>query len=150
MEPGVPHVQNGGNFFLASHGVRIQAAANSLIIWRPALWHGTSLSYQDPKKPSTEFAQRGLAFVTSSRLPSAWERYRVGILTKKQAEALLLEHEPSDEVTELSGQTAGPSSQQQNDLIGNSVDVAQDQSWLGGSEDEFEKVRNLLPQPFAH
>lgn len=102
MDPSATHVQNGGHFFLASHGVRIQAAANSLIIWRPALWHGTSLSLQDPRKRITPFLQRGLAFVTSSRFPSAWAAYRAKQITWEEAETLLADHEPFDEPGDVS------------------------------------------------
>lgn len=98
MVPGVPHVENGGNFFIASHGIRIQQAANTLIVWRPSLYHATSLPLQRPKKHNTPFSQRGVAFVTSNRLPLAWEKYRSKEITKEAAEALLLEHGPSDAV----------------------------------------------------
>jgi hypothetical protein len=94
-----PDVLNGGNFFLASHGVRIQAASNSLIVWRPRLIHGTSLTYQNPdlSKPSTtDFFQQGLAFVTSRRLPGAWEKYQAKKLSQEDAEALLDHHDPPD------------------------------------------------------
>lgn len=97
VDGAFPHVLNGGNFFLASHGVRIQAAANSLIVWRPRLMHGTSLGYQTPRKPSTDFFQQGLAFVTSARLPGAWEAYRAKKISQEEAEAQLLEpHDSSD------------------------------------------------------
>ncbi|KAF5354832.1 hypothetical protein D9756_005720 [Leucocoprinus leucothites] len=93
MDTSISSVDNSGNFFLASHGVRIQAAENSLLIWKPALWHRTSLCIQDPDAPSTPFCTRGLAFVTSSRLPAAWKAYRANELTMAAAEELLLRHQ---------------------------------------------------------
>ncbi|KAJ3554188.1 hypothetical protein NP233_g12477 [Leucocoprinus birnbaumii] len=103
LEPSASDLDNGGHFFIASHGIRIQAAANTMIIWKPELWHGTSLSLQDPKSLITGYRQRGLAFVTSSRLPKAWARYSTGQLTKEAAEEWLLEHVPlsPEEDTEL-------------------------------------------------
>lgn len=100
-DPSATPVDNGGNFFLATHGVRFQASANSLLIWRPGLWHGTSLSLQDPRKATTLFCQRGLAFVTSSRLPEAWRRYQSKMMHKSTAERWLLEHEPPTNGTDL-------------------------------------------------
>ncbi|KAJ3551362.1 hypothetical protein NP233_g13095 [Leucocoprinus birnbaumii] len=95
--PSIPDALNGGHFFLASHGIRIQAAANTMMIWQPKMWHGTSLPHQHPTEPTTEFCQRGLAFVTSSRLPRAWELYCANKLSQEAAEAWLLDHEPLDE-----------------------------------------------------
>lgn len=95
MVPGAGHTENGGHFFIASHGIRIQQAANSLIIWKPTLWHATSLPLQHPRKPDTVFSQSGLAFVTSPRLPKAWKRYRDKKLSKEDAERLLLVHDDS-------------------------------------------------------
>lgn len=78
---------NGGHFFLASHGVRFQASANSLLIWRPRLLHGTSLPLQRPRDPSgTQFCQQGMLFVTSRWLLEAWRRYQ----TNKKIAANLL------------------------------------------------------------
>jgi hypothetical protein len=64
-------LDNGGHFFIASHGVCIQAALNTLVIWRPQLWHGTSLSRQHPCQAVTNYCQQGLAFVASNCLPTA-------------------------------------------------------------------------------
>ncbi|KAJ3552227.1 hypothetical protein NP233_g12930 [Leucocoprinus birnbaumii] len=101
-DPAASPVDNGGNFFLASHGVRFQASANSLLIWKPGLWHGTSLSYQDPRSLSaTEYCQQGLAFVTSHRLPDAWRKYRAGLLSRLAAEELLLHHQSLPDPDEL-------------------------------------------------
>ncbi len=33
----------GGHFFIAQYGIRIQAAANTIIAWHPRNWHSTSL-----------------------------------------------------------------------------------------------------------
>lgn len=69
----LPHSEAGGNFFIASYGIRIQAAANTLIAWKPSDWHGTSLFHINPfkRKGMTEFHQRGLCFVTGKRLENA-------------------------------------------------------------------------------
>lgn len=96
-QPASPK-DNGGHFYIASHGIRIQAAANSLVIWKPQLWHGTTLNYQNPRNTlTTQFSTRGIAFVTSPRLPKAWRLYREKKISLEEAEQMLLEHEPDDE-----------------------------------------------------
>ena len=32
-----------GNFFVCTHGTKVEAAADTVVVWRPKLWHGTSL-----------------------------------------------------------------------------------------------------------
>ncbi|EKM74530.1 hypothetical protein AGABI1DRAFT_14922, partial [Agaricus bisporus var. burnettii JB137-S8] len=75
IDPSISPLDNGSHFFLASHGVRFQASANSLMVWQPGLLHGTSLAHQHPRKPNTQFCQQGFSFVTSPRLPEAWQQY---------------------------------------------------------------------------
>ncbi|KAF8056073.1 hypothetical protein FPV67DRAFT_1678612 [Lyophyllum atratum] len=58
----------GGHFYLAKYGVRIQAAANTFIVWVPRDAHGTSLQNFHPSEVEPSFIQRGIAFVTSNRL----------------------------------------------------------------------------------
>jgi hypothetical protein len=70
----------GGHFFMAKYGIRVRAAANTLVGWIPGEDHGTSLqNFSPPVKGRNfdpNFSQQGLAFVTSARLPGVWERYR--------------------------------------------------------------------------
>ncbi|EKM74235.1 hypothetical protein AGABI1DRAFT_48372 [Agaricus bisporus var. burnettii JB137-S8] len=80
--------QAGGHFYVASHGVRVQAKENTLISWRPKDWHGTSLLLVDPMNKNKEYHQRGLSFVTSSRLPSAIEAHKAGLLSDAQLESV--------------------------------------------------------------
>ncbi|KAJ3573992.1 hypothetical protein NP233_g2057 [Leucocoprinus birnbaumii] len=95
-DPSVSPFNNGGHFYMASHGVRIQASGNSLIIFRPKFIHCTSLTLQSPRIPVTRYCQRGMAFVSSSRLPKAWSLYLEG--KKEEALQILLGHgDESDE-----------------------------------------------------
>ncbi|KAH9831726.1 uncharacterized protein C8Q71DRAFT_726620 [Rhodofomes roseus] len=59
-------LQTGGNFYLAPDGIKIEQAANTLIIWQPRHYHGTSLLGDWPKDNIAPFAQSGFAFVTST------------------------------------------------------------------------------------
>ncbi len=77
----------GGHFYIAQYGVRIQAAANTIIAWQPRDWHGTSLhalcGTDDRSDPT--YHQRGLAFVTSARLKSVWLKYKGNQYSRSQA-----------------------------------------------------------------
>lgn len=65
----------GGNFYIASYGIKIAAAADTIIAWRPLDWHGTSLGNHDPADPDPAFQQLGISFVTSSRVATVFSRY---------------------------------------------------------------------------
>ncbi len=68
--------RNGrGHFYLGSYGIKVEASANSVVVWRPKDVHGTSLQNRDPYKRNPSFNQTGLAIVTSARLPKVWEKY---------------------------------------------------------------------------
>ncbi|KAJ3560342.1 hypothetical protein NP233_g10901 [Leucocoprinus birnbaumii] len=109
IDPMASDLTNGGHFFIASHSIQIQAASNTMIIWQPRLWHGTSLSLQDPKNVVTGYQQRGLAFVTSSHLPAAWTQYCAGQLTKEAAEELLQDHDLSRQDLDVEHQASSTS-----------------------------------------
>jgi hypothetical protein len=63
----------------------VQGAANTLVAWIPSEPHGTSLQDVDPSDSNPAFCQRGLAFVTSNRLPSVWQKYIQGQITHANA-----------------------------------------------------------------
>jgi hypothetical protein len=67
----------GGHFFICDHGIKVEAAADTLIVWRPKAWHGTSLQDVDPY--SSEIFQAGLAIVTPPGINRLWK----GVLEKK-------------------------------------------------------------------
>ncbi len=86
----------GCHFYLAGYGIRIQQASNSLIAWQPKDEHGSSLPDCNPAEMDPNFCQRGVAFVTSNRLGSAWEKLHSGLFTKQQAGEFALEDGESD------------------------------------------------------
>ena len=79
---------DGCHFFLARYGVRIQQAANTLIVWVPDDARGTSLPMAGPYDEEPEFHQRGLAFVTSVRIAGAWKEYQSNQKTAEQAQKM--------------------------------------------------------------
>ncbi|TFY51964.1 hypothetical protein EVJ58_g10279, partial [Rhodofomes roseus] len=75
------NTDGGGNFYIASHGVKIEQAPDTFIAWMPRLPHGTSMLNCDPKQTGPPHAQLGLSIVGSMRLASTWQRYCEGQLT---------------------------------------------------------------------
>jgi hypothetical protein len=61
----------GGHFFISSHGIKVEAATNSVVVWNPKSWHETSLQQWDPNNPA--IFQAGLAIVTPSGVSRLWE-----------------------------------------------------------------------------
>ncbi|XP_006454211.1 hypothetical protein AGABI2DRAFT_61502 [Agaricus bisporus var. bisporus H97] len=67
---------DGGHFFVSAYGIRVLCAPDTLIVWQPRHYHGTSLQRLDPYNKDPSLLQRGISFVTSPRLPTIWKRYR--------------------------------------------------------------------------
>ncbi|KAH9919230.1 uncharacterized protein B0H18DRAFT_882131 [Fomitopsis serialis] len=76
----------GGNFYIASYGVKVCMAPNTFIAWCPQDVHGTSLMHRDPYCNTPPFAQWGISVATSSRLASIWKKYQDGIISAEEAE----------------------------------------------------------------
>ncbi|RDB25914.1 hypothetical protein Hypma_006366 [Hypsizygus marmoreus] len=74
----------GMHFYFAKYGIRVQAAPNT-VIWIPTEPHCTCLPNYHPTDNEPYILQRGLAFVTSNRLPSIWQEYLDGQITHTQA-----------------------------------------------------------------
>jgi hypothetical protein len=80
---------------MCSHAVKVMAAADTVAVWQPKLYHGTSLQCRDPNNP--EIFQAGLAIVTPPGIANLWADVREKKLTLEEARARALELE-SDEV----------------------------------------------------
>ena len=81
----------GGHFFICTHGIKVEAAADTVIIWRPKKWHGTSLQNRDPRDP--EIFQAGLAIVTPPIVASLWAKVVAEQLTIEEARRKVMELE---------------------------------------------------------
>jgi len=71
----------GGHFYIGTYRIRIQAAPNTLVIWKPTDIHGTSLQDLDPNDENPAFIQTGLAIVTPNRLRKLWRDYKENAIT---------------------------------------------------------------------
>ncbi|EDR05220.1 uncharacterized protein LACBIDRAFT_329890 [Laccaria bicolor S238N-H82] len=71
----------GGHFYIGTYKIRIQAAANTLVIWKPTDIHGMSLQDLDPNDENPAFIQTGLAIVTPKRLRKLWRAYKTKAIT---------------------------------------------------------------------
>jgi hypothetical protein len=62
--------QDGGHFFMCSHGIKVTAAPDTVVVWQPKSLHGTSLQCRDPYNPT--IFQAGLAIVTPAGINNLW------------------------------------------------------------------------------
>lgn len=85
----------GGNFFVCKYGVKVEASADSVVVWRPRDWHGTSLQRRDPKNP--EVFQAGLSIVTPIGVSRLWDEVREEKISLEEARKKMQELE-SEEV----------------------------------------------------
>jgi hypothetical protein len=102
-DPSLDSINAGGHFYIASYAIRIQAAADTLIAWRPTDLHGTTLLHIDPWNPPKEYHQRNMALVTSPRIPGVVKKWRDGIYSREQMEkeaAVVDYHDNLDEELE--------------------------------------------------
>ena len=87
----------GGHFFICTHGIKVEAATDSVVVWRPRAWHGTSLQQRDPNNPA--IFQAGLAIVTPAGVARLWEEVWEKKLSLEEARRRILELE-SEEVAD--------------------------------------------------
>jgi hypothetical protein len=85
----------GGHFFMCSHGVKVEAAADTVIVWQPKTYHGTSLQCRDPN--NSDIFQAGLAIVTPPSLDKLWAEVLEKKISVEEARRMILELE-SEEV----------------------------------------------------
>lgn len=90
-------VDSGGHFFLAKYGVRIRGAANTVVVWCPGEFHGTSLQERAPGDDSCNFEQSGMAMIAIARLTQVWKEYQAKKLTAEQAGEKLAQEDSGDE-----------------------------------------------------
>ncbi|KAH9943786.1 hypothetical protein B0H21DRAFT_865180 [Amylocystis lapponica] len=79
----------GSNFYLAKYGIKVVAAANTMVAWRSRDIHGMNLQDRSPYDDEPGFLQASMSFVTSSRIKTIWERYAAEVISVQEAEALL-------------------------------------------------------------
>lgn len=96
----------GGNFFITRYRIRVEGAANTLVIWRPADWHGTSLQDFSPFSRDPEFTSRGVAIVTSSRLKGVWGRYQAGQMSLEEVKEELVKGNAGEPEEDFGNQTS--------------------------------------------
>jgi len=68
----------GGNFLISSHSIKVEAATDTVVVWKPKACHGTSLMDRDPGNPM--IVQAGLTIVTPPGVSRLW----AGVLQKKE------------------------------------------------------------------
>ena len=90
QEQGQPHIyfiswtvtwtlanDQGRHFYNCDYGVCIQGGDDTIVVWDPSHFHGTSLQdYPPTSQTISEFNQIGLAIVSPSHFPQLWEKSR--------------------------------------------------------------------------
>lgn len=75
----------GGNFYLSDFGLLIEASQNSLVVWKPSEYHGTTLTNINPMDTDPPgFNQSGCSIALSKRLAKSWEIYLQRVLTEEE------------------------------------------------------------------
>ena len=85
----------GGHFFICAYGVKVEAAASSVIVWNPKSWHGTSLQRCDPRGP--EIFQAGLSIVTPTGIAGLWQEVLAENISLEEARTRMLELESGEQ-----------------------------------------------------
>ena len=101
----------GGHFYNSQYGIRVKGGSNSLVIWDPSHFHGTSLQHYAPSSNMvSEFYQVGLACVTPNRIPGLWKKYAMSQATLQEVkEGVLSDGEDRDSDGESDGNGEGNS-----------------------------------------
>lgn len=87
--------KNGGaNFFMGSHAVKVEAAADTFIIWKPTAWHGTSLLHQDPN--DTMMFQAGPVILNPLGVARLWANVQEKNISLEEARKKILELESEE------------------------------------------------------
>ena len=84
----------GGNFFACTHGIKVEAAADTVVVWGPKLWHGTSLKNVDPD--SSKVFQAGLVIVTPPGITRLWKEVQEKKISLQEAKKRILELESGE------------------------------------------------------
>ena len=85
----------GGNFFICSHAIKVEAAADTVVVWKPTSLHGTSLQHRDPEE--LDIFQAGLAIVTPPGVDRLWKEVLEEKITLEEARAKMLELESEED-----------------------------------------------------
>ena len=81
---------------MSSHAIKVESAVDTVVVWRPTLWHGTSLQNRDPD--SLEVFQAGLSIITPVGIARLWAEVLEKKISLEEAKkkALNLESEELD------------------------------------------------------
>ena len=87
----------GGHFYNAEYGIQVKGGNDSLVVWDPSHFHGTSLQdYFPTSNTVSQFHQIGLAGVTPNHVPGLWKKYAMQQATLEQVKEGVLRDCDSD------------------------------------------------------
>lgn len=85
----------GGHFFICTHGIKVEAAADTVVAWTPTSWHGTSLQQRDPNNPA--IFQAGLSIFTPPGVCRLWGEVLEKKISLEEARKEMLEFDSEDD-----------------------------------------------------
>jgi hypothetical protein len=89
---------NGGHFFNSKYGIRVQGSSDSLVVWNPSHFHGTSLQEYPPSSDRIlELYQDGLNFVIPNHITGLWKKYAQQRVTLKEVRKRNVNDEKDEE-----------------------------------------------------
>lgn len=71
----------------------MHVTSNTLVLWPPKHWHGTSLSAKGPESRSVDYRQSGVSIVTSSQFPAIRKKYMANAITAIKDKAKLVQED---------------------------------------------------------
>ena len=86
----------GANFYISAYGIKVCSAADTITVWRPKDYHGTSLPCCTPtsaEDDGADYSQVSLAIVTPPNLVGQWKRVQAKEITLAEAEDLAAQGE---------------------------------------------------------
>ena len=90
--------EQGGHFYNSDFGIRVMGCSDSLIVFNPSHFHGTSLQdYSPSSNMVSECFQDGLVFVTPNRIRGLWEKYAQQQVTLEEVRERNFLHGDDDE-----------------------------------------------------
>ena len=96
MTTRVPELktEDGGHFFMCSYRIKVEAATDTTVLWKPTKPHGTSLQSRDPNNP--DIFQAGLAIATPPGLDKLWAEVLEKKISVEEARRKVLELESKE------------------------------------------------------
>lgn len=91
----------GGHFYNSDYGIRVMGCSDTLFVFNPSHFHGTSLQDYSPSSGMvSESFQDTMLFVTPNRIRGLWEKYARQQVTLEEFREMNILHGDDEEEDE--------------------------------------------------